>query len=230
MYLSRFRINGVRRGARHLLQSPQRMHAAVLSAFPPLDAGTERVLWRVDQTAHDVTLYIVGPRRPDLSHLVEQAGWPTTETWQTASYGGFLDRLVAGQRFTFRLTANPVHAIRKPSEDIESTGRDGRRGRVTAHVSAHHQEQWLLERSSRHGFLVDTDERGPRLRISRRTSVTFRRGGSDGTRGREVSIAQAQFDGVLEVTDPDTLRSALTEGIGRAKAYGCGLLTLAPTT
>lgn len=230
MYLTRFRINSARRGARHLLQSPQRMHAAVLSAFPPLDAGTERVLWRVDQIAHDVSLYVVGPRRPDLSHLVEQAGWPATDTWQTASYEGFLDRLVTGQRFTFRLTANPVHATRKPNEDIENAGRDGRRGKITAHVSAHHQEQWLLERSSRHGFVVVTDEQGPRLRIGRRTSVTFRRGESGGTRGCEVTIAQAQFDGVLEVIDPGTLRAALTEGIGRGKAYGCGLLTLAPTT
>lgn len=38
------------------------------------------------------------------------------------------------------------------------------------------------------------------------------------------------FDGRLEVTDPAALRRTLTQGIGKAKAYGCGLITLAPLT
>ncbi|MFH9432185.1 type I-E CRISPR-associated protein Cas6/Cse3/CasE [Streptomyces sp. NPDC017615] len=31
-------------------------------------------------------------------------------------------------------------------------------------------------------------------------------------------------------TDPDALRRVLTWGIGRARAYGCGVLTPAPHT
>ncbi|GAB7100777.1 hypothetical protein JCM3263A_22520 [Thermobifida fusca] len=47
-------------------------------------------------------------------------------------------------------------------------------------------------------------------------------------KGRPVSLVTVTFDGRLEVTDPDALRRALISGIGRAKAYGCGLMTLAP--
>ena len=37
------------------------------------------------------------------------------------------------------------------------------------------------------------------------------------------------FDGVaLEVVDEELLRQALCCGIGRAKAFGCGLMTIAP--
>nr|WP_246421854.1 type I-E CRISPR-associated protein Cas6/Cse3/CasE [Nocardiopsis mwathae] len=36
------------------------------------------------------------------------------------------------------------------------------------------------------------------------------------------------YDGRLIVTDPAAFTAALKEGIGRAKAYGCGLLSLAP--
>ena len=43
-----------------------------------------------------------------------------------------------------------------------------------------------------------------------------------------VPVVTATFDGRLTVTDPEALRQALTSGIGRAKAYGCGLMTLAP--
>ncbi|MET7888757.1 type I-E CRISPR-associated protein Cas6/Cse3/CasE [Streptomyces avermitilis] len=37
-----------------------------------------------------------------------------------------------------------------------------------------------------------------------------------------------QFDGTATITDPDLLATALSEGIGKGKAYGAGLLTLAP--
>jgi CRISPR system Cascade subunit CasE len=39
----------------------------------------------------------------------------------------------------------------------------------------------------------------------------------------------AQFDGHALVDDPDRVRTAVTHGIGRAKAYGCGLLSIALT-
>jgi len=42
-----------------------------------------------------------------------------------------------------------------------------------------------------------------------------------------VTLVTVTYDGLLEVTDPDALRRTLTRGLGRAKAYGCGLLTLA---
>ncbi|RSN68457.1 type I-E CRISPR-associated protein Cas6/Cse3/CasE, partial [Streptomyces sp. WAC 05379] len=37
-----------------------------------------------------------------------------------------------------------------------------------------------------------------------------------------------QFDGTAHITDPDALTDALLTGIGRAKSYGAGLLSLAP--
>lgn len=37
-----------------------------------------------------------------------------------------------------------------------------------------------------------------------------------------------QFDGYATIANPDTTRTAITTGIGRAKPYGCGLLTIAP--
>lgn len=38
----------------------------------------------------------------------------------------------------------------------------------------------------------------------------------------------AQYDGHALIADPDGVRHALLNGLGRAKAYGCGLLSLAP--
>ena len=50
MYLSRMYLNPQRRQGRALLASPQKMHAAVLSSFPPIPVeNDERVLWRLDR-------------------------------------------------------------------------------------------------------------------------------------------------------------------------------------
>jgi len=215
MYLTRMYLNGARRGTRHLLGSPQRMHAAVMSAFPPgieTESTYERVLWRVDSSPTATALYIASPARPDLTHVVEQAGWPSgSDPWQTADLDPFLERLGVGQRWAFRLTANPVRSIRDP---------DGGRGSVRAHVTVGHQEDWLRERAKGWGFepgLITVKGRG-HASFGRRT---------DGV-SHHVTVATATYDGVLVVTDADLLRGAMRRGVGRAKAYGCGLISLAP--
>lgn len=218
MYLTRFPINPARRGSRALLASPQAMHAAVLAGFPPDAAagdGQGRVLWRVDRGEHRRTdLFVASPAEPDLTHLVEQAGWPTTSAWQTRDYRPLLQRLALSQRWAFRLTANPVRSVR--SKEGEDT-------KPVAHVTAEQQRTWLLDRTPRLGFAVATSASGePDVIVRDRRVLRFDR------RGSRVTVAQATFDGVLEVTDADVLRHTLVHGVGRAKGYGCGLLTLAP--
>ncbi|WP_186779842.1 type I-E CRISPR-associated protein Cas6/Cse3/CasE [Streptomyces salinarius] len=253
MFLSRFRVNTARPGARHLLSSPQAMHAAVMSSFPhilPSDSpqpDAPRVLWRLDQRGRaEVLLYVVSPDRPDLTHLVEQAGWPAVADpenpgWQTRPYAPLLDRLTAGGRWAFRLTANPVHTVRR---------KEGEPRKLTAHLTPVHQMGWLLdeERQKRLGFRVSekpadrrilpegtTHQKRPHfgdryeLAIRDSRSLAFDKSRDSGSRrDKPVTFVTVTFEGRLEVTDPEALRRALTQGIGRARAYGCGLLTLAP--
>lgn len=42
-----------------------------------------------------------------------------------------------------------------------------------------------------------------------------------------VTLAVAEYEGVLQITDLEAFKSMLVNGLGRGKAYGCGLLTLA---
>jgi CRISPR system Cascade subunit CasE len=217
VFLTRFRINTARRGARKLLASPQAMHAAVLSSFAdasPATNGGPRTLWRVDSQGNNQVLYLVSPTEPDLTHLVEQAGWPTTETWQTRAYGGFLASLETGQQWAFRLTANPVRNGRLPHRpDTQRVG----------HVTVDQQQQWLLTRAPKAGFAIPTvtDTGEPDLTVHQRQTHSFQRNGS------RVTLRVATYDGRLKVTDADALRTVLINGFGHAKAYGCGLLTLA---
>jgi CRISPR system Cascade subunit CasE len=220
MHLTRFRINTTRRGARKLLSSPQAMHAAVLSGFARPEDHTRadaRTLWRVDQHLdRQVTLYILSPGQPDLTHLVEQAGWPTTETWQTRPYQPFLDILEAGQQRAFRLTANPTRSGRKTA-NAPDTQRFGA-------VTVAQQAEWLRSRGEQYGFSIARQADGnPNLVIHRRQTRAFTRNRGE----RPVTLVTATYDGVLAIDKVESFRTILTTGIGHAKAYGCGLITLA---
>ncbi|MEV5988872.1 type I-E CRISPR-associated protein Cas6/Cse3/CasE [Streptomyces sp. NPDC052051] len=255
MYLSRFRFNTARPGARRLLSSPQSLHAAVMSSFPdllpadtaaPATADGPRVLWRLDRNKPaEVFLYLVSPDQPDLTHLVEQAGWPAASQpgkpgWQTRPYGPFLERLALGSVWAFRLTANPVHHIRR---------KDGEPTKRTAHITPVHQMKWLLDpaRQERAGFRVVEKPDAERLLPDGTTHANHPRHGdryeltvrdqrhlsfskSRGPSRSPVSLVTVTYDGRLEVTDPQRLRRTLVQGLGKAKAYGCGLMTLAPLT
>ncbi|SDB89669.1 CRISPR-associated protein, Cse3 family [Raineyella antarctica] len=211
MNISRLSLNPQKRGARKLMGSPEAMHAAVRSGFAP---GTDpgRVLWRVDSKEHgQATLYVVSAVEPDLEHVAEQAGWPTQAPAESRPYDPLLSRLKAGQRWAFRLTANPVHRGRLS---------DGTQ-KIMGHVTVDQQLSWLMDRQERIGLALETADQEPTAAVIARSVLTFRRQTS------RVTVSSVTYEGVGVVTEPEALRTALTQGIGRAKAYGCGLMTLA---
>jgi CRISPR system Cascade subunit CasE len=53
-------------------------------------------------------------------------------------------------------------------------------------------------------------------------------GHRNGRSADHVTVAATLFEGVLKVTDVTKFATTLKDGIGRGKAYGCGLLSLAP--
>ncbi len=245
MYLARMALNPTRRQTTRLLGSSQSMHALVMGSCGP-DAGTagpsgERVLWRVDESAgRRIDLYVLSPHEPDLTGAVEQAGWPTAHAWDCRPYTPLLERLSVGQRWRFRLTANPVR-----SKSV--AGQTGSRGRVVPHLTRRHQAEWFLSHTTGWGFEVPTnsleyDVQTPdgdtghvvpdQLAISKHDVASFDRHTetSHGPQSNRVQITRVTYDGVLEVADADALRRSLVHGMGRAKAYGCGLMTLAPVS
>lgn len=250
-YLSKIALNPRRRAAVALLSSPHRLHAAVLSGLA-VQPVTERVLWRLENnTPHRADILVLTESRPSWAHLVDEAGWPGADGGNplVADYTPLLERLARGREFGFRLTANPVQNVARPSRPSEQQAArmkegadDGsrHRGFRVAHRTAAQQLEWLLKRCERHGFAIpdataappapglQTQNQdlsaGPAVTVVSRDILRFRKR-PDGPR---VTLSTATFEGRLRVTDPDTLRATLLSGIGPAKGYGQGLLTLAP--
>jgi CRISPR system Cascade subunit CasE len=234
-YLSRVRLNPLRTGTQRMLRNPQVLHAAVLGGLSrqPVE---ERVLWRLEpDSRHRVSLLVLTESAPSWEHLVEQAGWPGADEPQALvrSYEPLLDRIVRGREFVFRLRANPVTSTRTPDQPSASQrrrlGADRPRGVRVPHRTAAHQLDWFSKRAEKWGFGVpDTSEGFPDVRLTGRDRMIFTKSGNGDVGGRQVVIQTATFEGRLRVADPGTARASLLGGVGPARAYGCGLITLSP--
>ncbi|MDD9380367.1 type I-E CRISPR-associated protein Cas6/Cse3/CasE [Streptomyces sp. ZAF1911] len=174
-----------------------------------------------------------------------------------ADYGQLLAQLQPGQAYGFRLTASPVETSRAPQKPTKAqadhiaaaTGGKVRAFRM-GHRTAHHQLAWFTNRVKGYGFEIrevpDSVPAAPSIlpliapaadqepvldvRVTARDRCQFTKNDTGSTTGSTtVTITTATYEGTLTVTDPVALARTLLTGIGPAKAYGCGLLTLAPT-
>lgn len=226
-YFSQFAINPQRRESRKLLSNPRALHASVLSLFPPNnDVSSERVLWRLDSSHPRHTLYVVSPEKPDFSHLEEQAGW-NTSPGRTADYTKFLHRVVNDSAWYFTVQANPTKALRR-----EGKPGSHNRGTIIPLVTENQQIDWFHKRTEGWGFklaevtsLDETAVATTDLRIMNNVEQTTYKHYRDSP-SKKITLRKTVFEGTLIVTDELALRRALVNGIGRAKSYGYGLLTL----
>jgi CRISPR system Cascade subunit CasE len=235
-YLSRIWLNPLRTQAQRFLRNPQALHAAVLGGLSRQPV-TERVLWRLEpDSAHRASLLVLTESRPSWEHIVEQAGWPSTDDPQALvrPYEPLLDQIARGREFAFRLKANPVSATKQP--DAPSPAQKERlatqarpRGMRVAHRTVEHQLDWFTTRAPQWGFALITDSADlPAVRLVARDRLTFTKKRTDDSPGRPVVLQTATFEGIIRIDDPDLARRSLLAGVGPGKAYGLGLITLAP--
>lgn len=210
MNLIRIRLDPLKKQTVRGLVNPNIFHGAIESAKTEQQEN-QRVLWRIDELKGQPYLLMLSSEPLNTQSLIHQFGYPE-ETAQSAEYAHLLNRVQDGTEWRFRLCANPVCSA-KPAEP-------GKRGKVMAHVSPYYQLEWLSRQGVRNGFQVDSEQ----TRVTGSKWLKFQKKSSRMT----VTLKEAVFEGVLKVTDAERFKQALTEGIGKGKAYGMGLLTVIP--
>jgi len=200
MYMTRIMLKRV--------PPPNIIHGIVAAAFPgQRNDKTNESLWRIDKLGDDRALIIVSTSCPDQRRIVDEIGanrfGVENDRNKTLDYRPFLGRIENDQTWNFRLCANPVeHKKQKP---------DDKRGKIFALRFLPEQLEWLDRQGRKRGFIVKgCDVIGDEWKVF-----------------NKVRIRAITFDGLLSITDAEAFRVALANGIGRGKAYGCGLLTIA---
>lgn len=114
-----------------------------------------------------------------------------------------------GQCLAFLLTANPVKTITDAQRESKPD-KLSEKCRVPL-IKEEEQRQWLLRKLGEAGDIEVVS-------VLPHAPLYFRKGNRNG------KLITVTFEGVLRVRDPTCLVDLLENGIGPAKAFGCGLL------
>jgi len=201
MYLSMLKLNPRSRQVQAELRDPYQMHRTICKAFGvDKEAWKEaRVLFRVDESNEGRMLraLVQSAIKPDWSRITAPDDYLLTEI-QCKDVAPVFK---AGQRLAFRLRANPT------------VKREGKREGIYGEME---RLEWLNRKGEANGFFV---QQARVISDGKQKGLT--------TRGCETVFSAAVFEGVLVVTDPDAFRAAFESGIGSAKGFGFGLLSVA---
>lgn len=208
MYLSRVELNLQSRSCRKLILSPHKLHIAVESCFS-FDKNVqqrERHLWRIDTLRGKTYLIILSENIPNLDEISIKYGYGAG-TGETRLYDKLKNSLTVGSKWRFRLKANPTYKV----DHV-----------VHSHNTVAYQLKWLIRKAGLSGFSVTENS----FQVVNRERVVFHKE-NDTENKNCVTLMTVVYEGVLTVTDVELFWNVLCSGIGRGKAYGCGLLTLA---
>lgn len=78
---------------------------------------------------------------------------------------------------------------------------------------------WISAKGLKNGFQLVSDQQSGRLKFQAESY----RWHALPRKGKTAGFSSVDFDGALEVVDPDKFLQSLFNGIGPAKAFGCGL-------
>lgn len=194
MYLSRLLLSGEH------FRNPYEVHRALWAVFPESSDQARDFLFRIEQSSiRQVQVLMQSQRQPEIA---------TVATRLLASKAFELN-LTERSQLRFLLTANPVKTI------ADEQGRHGNKGEVkkcrVPLIREEEQVAWLKRKLNGAALvsLVDVEKQLP---------LHFRKDGKSG------KIQSYVFKGILQPTNSSILKTLLQQGIGPAKAFGCGLL------
>lgn len=191
-------------------------------------------LFRIDpQPGNRVVILVQSAIKPDWDYAFQNASYLLAAP---PSDPKPIDLIIeSGTRLRFRLLANPVRKVSQNS--VDAAGKPFGEKWLGKHVPVPATQEYLrnwLERRSESGWSApknsEHDQFPPGFRIEQllniQTGQVFVNKGRDSVKGQR--FPSARFDGILAVTDPVLFRQTLARGIGPAKAFGFGLLSIAP--
>ncbi len=147
---------------------------------------------------------------------------------ETKQYDPILE---TGQQLMFSLTANPVIARKNENRkysrkhDVwmdakKQAIRNGRTGASIAEACEKASKGWLIRQGLRHGFSVEENNIIVDGYLQNRIYKAKTK--------HLIQYSSIHYEGILTVLDVESFKKMLFTGIGRSKAFGCGLMLVRP--
>jgi CRISPR system Cascade subunit CasE len=226
LYLSRLILNPRSHQVRSEIANPYEMHRTLSRGFIGKNLNIDRsqdkssgVLYRLEVNPRSgiPALLVQSQVKPDWSYLQSPDENYLLEDELLLSEDENLAvkavdlHLFSGQMLAFRLLANPT--VKKSHEGRKHGRREGL-------LREEDQLAWLKRKLESAGALLLS----ARLIHDEFVHAVLHRGELT----HKMSILSVQFDGLLQVKDPERLLACIRSGIGSGKGLGFGLLSLAP--
>lgn len=205
MYLSKLELNLRSKNVRRDLADCYQMHRTIYNCFPSKDEGwAGAIVYRVEDykspvqsRTHAQTVLVVSEKKPSWDKLSDSYLLGNA----MLNYAEKIEGICNGNSFRFLLKANPTKKIQ---------------GKRKALRTYEERSQWMLRKSKNHGFeLIDLSVKSDNVQ----TSST--------KEDNPLTLNSVYYEGYLKVVDADLFKNALLYGIGSAKAFGFGLLSIA---
>lgn len=248
IYLTKMILNPKCPQARRDLGNPQELHRTVSKGFPESEnqehlpkhlRETPRnrfdILHRldIDKNRGRAILLIQSAVNPDWAFLPRDYADEIKQKSVHEQYG----QIENGMVLMFRLQANPTKRVPNRDEKAHDRFKDSKKRRRVEIIGDENESadekriKWLQRKGEEAGFKLTNVEVAP---IPNVTSVE--KGKLYGRKTDEkvpdkthrLTFGSVVFEGVLQVADAAKFREALQKGIGSGKAYGFGLLSVAP--
>lgn len=203
-WLARIDLNLHNRQVRADLSNVNRLHKRVMMLVPDELGDNARnqagVLFRIDQDEHAATILVQARIPLNPGRLPPDYG-----SAQVRNLAPMFAALAKNQGVHYRVAANA--SKRLPQADPTSS----KRGPIIA-LRGSAADEWWRRHAESIGLSLLTLTSSP----------------VSAARGDGIRHDLTQFDGTAVVNDPHSVATAVLDGIGRGKAYGGGLLSLAP--
>jgi len=237
IYLTKMILNPRSRKVRRDVGNSQEMHRTISKAFPETDKETTPrqkygILYRLetDNRSGRIALLVQSNSEPDWSGLDADYLLGTEENPACKRIGANYAAVENGMKLMFRLRANPTKRVGKSDAKADDKFKPSDERKIRRRVELRTDEdkiRWLKRKGEEAGFRlanVRIKEDVANVAAIEQSKISF------GKRGNSSSLTfgSVTFEGVLQVDDADKFRKSLIGGIGTGKAYGFGLLSIAP--
>jgi CRISPR system Cascade subunit CasE len=199
MYLSKVKIIDNR------VRNPYELHRLIWTLFADRQPENRGFLFRVEKE-----------RRSNSIDVLLQSQWQPekieSSNVRVLASRDYCPILQPNQALRFRLVSNPIKTIKDQYGRINSKG-SAKACRVPL-VQEEQQLAWLSRKFSG-AALIEVAS------VNSRRPIYFRK---DGKAGKIMAVT---FDGMLRVENSEHFWTILQKGVGPAKSFGCGLLSIA---
>lgn len=198
------------------------------------DMSDHKLIWRLFQdgsnTERDFVFYSIDSTfNSDKGYFLISERKPVSlDTWLSVNIKEYNPIFQQGQKLGFKTRLNPIiskktiNGEKSKKHDLCMNAKlDGKKAGLNGiELEQFIEEQtikWLQTKALQNGFQISDNN----IAVARYVQVVIPRRGKS-----QMRFSSIDYEGILEIKEPEKFKQIALKGLGRSKGFGCGLFLL----